>query len=218
MGAQELRQHVHECDLFGAVVHAKEMDVGEHLLHVPLAHQTEEICILCARGDLLQVFQARVGDLFGTFGHEAPFRVDVHGLSCQSSEFLWDLHVHGQLHAQLRLSDPRNAAELRDLARRHATAQQLIQGWTERHHSSPSSLLLENHVGGLATPPHRRTQARGRAAAVLQRFQRFVLADAGLTCHRGWRGAHQIREGGVSRVHEGLADVRRQRKRRDVPT
>ena len=64
---------------------------------------------------------------------EAALRINVQGCATHAAHVAGNSGVCGQLHAQLRLADARDAAELSDLPTRHAAPQQVVQGLAKAH-------------------------------------------------------------------------------------
>lgn len=63
-------------------------------------------------GDLLEVLHHRRAQLRQSLHGEAPLGVDVQSSPPDAAELVRNLHVHGQLHAELGLAHPRRPADL----------------------------------------------------------------------------------------------------------
>ena len=165
-------------ELLVGVVDAEDVDPPEQRLHVAeLLERRAVQRVLVALRRPLQVREQRGGDRVAALGEERALGVDVHRLALGAAHHARDLHVHRELHPELRLADPGHARELGELRRGDAAAEQRVEPLDERDDARRPPLLLEQ-LEARARRPLRRPARR--AAHLEQQRARLLLRRAQL--------------------------------------
>lgn len=90
-----------------------------------------------------------VSHLSDPIRHEGALSVNIDRMPCRAPIDLRDVRVEGELHSELRLSNPRFATELSDLTNCNSASQHLVDLSAKGDHWGQESFSLKELKGGL---------------------------------------------------------------------